>query len=74
MPPGRSRTSAWAPKYLPESLLHFMRTRGRNRVLFASDYPVLSFQRTLSEANALEPPQAAASRARRRALSSSARS
>ena len=24
-------TSAWAPKYLPESLLHYMRTRGKQR-------------------------------------------
>ena len=49
----RLMTSAWSPKRLPESLLHFMSTRGKDRVLFASDYPVLSMQRCLSEAAAL---------------------
>ena len=37
----RLMTSAWSPKYLPDSLLHYMRTRGTDRILFASDYPVL---------------------------------
>jgi uncharacterized protein len=49
-------TSAWAPKYLPESLLHFMRTRGKKKVIFASDAPVLSITRTLGEARALNLP------------------
>jgi len=52
----RLMTSAWAPKRLPESLLHYLRTRGRDRVIFASDYPVLSFERTLGEAHALDLP------------------
>jgi predicted TIM-barrel fold metal-dependent hydrolase len=50
----RMMTSAWSPKYLPGALLHYMSTRGKNRVLFASDYPVLSMQRCLGEAAALE--------------------
>ena len=50
----RLMTSAWSPKRLPESLLHFMRTRGKERIIFASDYPVLSFERTLGEAAKLE--------------------
>jgi predicted TIM-barrel fold metal-dependent hydrolase len=45
----RLMTSAWSPKRLPESLLHYMRTRGTDRVLFASDYPVLSLERCLGE-------------------------
>src|SRR5262249_38308061 len=52
----RLMTSAWSPKRLPESLLHYMRTRGRDRILFASDYPVLSFERTLGEAANLDLP------------------
>ncbi|WP_426573942.1 amidohydrolase family protein [Aquihabitans sp. McL0605] len=52
----RLMTSAWAPKYLPEELLHFMRTRGKDRVMFATDYPVLSFERCLAEAAALDLP------------------
>jgi uncharacterized protein len=50
----RLMTSAWSPKRLPQSLLHYMSTRGTNRILFASDYPVLSMQRCLGEAAALD--------------------
>jgi predicted TIM-barrel fold metal-dependent hydrolase len=50
----RLMTSAWSPKRLPESLLHYLRTRGTDRILFASDYPVLSFERCLGEARALD--------------------
>jgi predicted TIM-barrel fold metal-dependent hydrolase len=46
-------TSAYAPKYLPPELIHFMNTRGREKVLFASDHPILSFERCLAEAAAL---------------------
>ena len=49
-------TSAWAPKYLPESLLHFMRTRGKTKVIFASDAPVLSITRCVTEAKNLGLP------------------
>jgi predicted TIM-barrel fold metal-dependent hydrolase len=52
----RLMTSAWSPKYLPEVLLHFMRTRGKDRIMFASDYPVLTLERTLGEAQALDLP------------------
>ena len=50
----RLMTSAWSPKRLPDSLLHYLSTRGQDRILFASDYPVLSFERCLGEAAALE--------------------
>jgi uncharacterized protein len=53
----RLMTSAWSPKRLPESLLHYMRTRGSDRVLFASDHPVLSMERCLREAAALDLPE-----------------
>ena len=43
-------TSAYAPKYLPPELIQFMNTRGQGKILFASDHPVLSFERCLSEA------------------------
>ncbi len=52
----RLMTSAWSPKRLPEELLHFMRTRGRDRVIFASDSPALSMERCLTEAAALDLP------------------
>ena len=50
----RLMTSAWSPKRLPASLLHYMSTRGKDRILFASDYPVLSFERCLAEAANLD--------------------
>jgi predicted TIM-barrel fold metal-dependent hydrolase len=46
----RLMTSAWSPKRLPDSLLHYMSTRGKDRIMFASDYPVLSMERCLGEA------------------------
>ncbi len=52
----RLMTSAWSPKRLPGSLLHFMRTRGRDRIIFASDSPVLSITRTVTEAAGLDLP------------------
>jgi uncharacterized protein len=50
----RLMTSAWSPKRLPESLLHYLSTRGQDRIMFASDYPVLSFERCLGEAAELD--------------------
>lgn len=50
----RLMTSAWSPKRLPEPLLHYLRTRGTERILFASDMPVLSMERCLGEAAALD--------------------
>ncbi|ORV88330.1 amidohydrolase [Mycolicibacterium iranicum] len=52
----RIMTSAWSPKRLPASLLHYMRTRGKNKVIFASDWPVLRQSRVVPEALALDLP------------------
>jgi predicted TIM-barrel fold metal-dependent hydrolase len=49
-------TSAWAPRHLPASLLHYMRTRGKDKIMFASDSPVLSISRTVKEATELDLP------------------
>src|SRR5436305_7933331 len=46
----RLMTSAWSPKRLPESLLHYMRTRGPNKVMYASDLPVLKMRRLVPDA------------------------
>jgi len=46
-------TSAYAPKYFPDSLVHFMNTRGKHKILFASDHPVLSMERCIAEARGL---------------------
>ena len=47
-------TSAYAPKYLPQELIHYMNTRGQDKILFASDHPVLSFKRCIQEAQGLD--------------------
>jgi predicted TIM-barrel fold metal-dependent hydrolase len=47
-------TSAFAPKYFPSELIHFMNTRGQDKILYASDHPVLSMQRCLAEARDLD--------------------
>lgn len=47
-------TSAWAPKYLPSELIDFMNTRGADKVLFGSDYPVLNLERAIREAEELD--------------------
>jgi predicted TIM-barrel fold metal-dependent hydrolase len=52
----RLMTSAWSPKRLPKSLLHYMRTRGSNKVIYASDWPVLKMRRVVPEAVALDLP------------------
>jgi len=52
----RLMTSAWSPKRLPEALLHFMRTRGADKIIFASDWPVLRMNRVVPEARALDLP------------------
>jgi predicted TIM-barrel fold metal-dependent hydrolase len=52
----RLMTSAWSPKRLPDSLLHYMRTRGSDKVIYASDWPVLKIRRVVPEAQALDLP------------------
>jgi uncharacterized protein len=52
----RLMTSAWSPRRLPDALLHYMRTRGADRIMFATDHPVLSMERCLGEAGALDLP------------------
>lgn len=53
-------TSAWAPKHYPSELVRYMATRGRGKVMFATDYPLLSFERCVSEARRLDLPDDAA--------------
>jgi predicted TIM-barrel fold metal-dependent hydrolase len=49
-------TSAYRPKYLPESLLHYMRTRGPDKVMFASDHPLLEIDKCVGDLASLDLP------------------
>ncbi|MDE0362250.1 MAG: amidohydrolase family protein [Rhodospirillaceae bacterium] len=40
-------TSAWKPKYLPDELLDYMNTRGRDKIMWSSDHPVLDMTECL---------------------------
>jgi hypothetical protein len=46
-------TSAYLPKYLPAELIQFMNTRGQGKVMFATDFPFLPFDRAIETATAL---------------------
>lgn len=48
------QTSAYAPRYFPPQLIQFMNTRGQDKIIFASDHPVLSFERCIQEAQQLD--------------------
>jgi len=42
--------SAWAPMHYPQPLVEFLNSsRGRDKVMFASDYPLMGFERCMEE-------------------------
>ena len=46
-------TDAHSPRYWPASFVRYADSYGRSKVLFGTDYPVLAFQRTVDEFDAL---------------------
>ncbi|HZP42733.1 MAG TPA: amidohydrolase family protein [Candidatus Binatia bacterium] len=49
-------TSARVPKHWPESFVKFLRTYGKDKVCFATDYPLLQWERVLPEVDAMALP------------------
>jgi hypothetical protein len=47
-------TSAHVPRHYPPAFVHFMKTFGKYKVCFATDYPLLPFDRVIQEIDALE--------------------
>jgi len=45
--------SGWAPKYFPASLIQYANTLLKDRMLFGTDYPVLTPERWMAEFAAL---------------------
>lgn len=43
---------AYAPKHLPQSLLHYMNTYGSHKVMFGTDWPVIDPERAVREMEA----------------------
>ena len=50
-------TDAHSPKYWPASFVNYIRSFGQDKVVFGTDFPVLDFERTLSEIDAHGVPQ-----------------
>jgi predicted TIM-barrel fold metal-dependent hydrolase len=46
-------SDAHSPRYWPASFVHFINSYGQDKVLFGTDYPVLDFERTRAEIEAL---------------------
>lgn len=46
-------SDAHSPKYWPASFVHFIKSFGKDKVLFGTDFPVLDFERTMREIDAL---------------------
>jgi uncharacterized protein len=46
-------TSAFAPKHYPREYIDFLNTRGSRKLMFATDYPLLPFDRCTAEAQEL---------------------
>ena len=46
-------SDAHSPKYWPASFTHYVNTYGQDKVIFGTDWPVLDFERTRSEIEAL---------------------
>jgi predicted TIM-barrel fold metal-dependent hydrolase len=44
---------AYAPKYWPEALLHYINTYGSSKVMFGTDWPVISPERAMTEIKSL---------------------
>ena len=50
-------SDAHSPKYWPQSFVHYIKTYGKDKVLFGTDFPVLDFERTRGEIEALDLPE-----------------
>ncbi|OGP91328.1 MAG: hypothetical protein A2157_09945 [Deltaproteobacteria bacterium RBG_16_47_11] len=45
--------SGWVPRYLPKLLLDYIAGPLRNKALFGTDFPLIPWERAVSELNAL---------------------
>ncbi len=50
-------TSAYAPRYYPPQLVHYMRTYGQDKVLFGTNFPQLQLDKCVEQVRALALPE-----------------
>lgn len=50
-------TSAHWPRYYPPELVHYLKTYGKDKVLFATDFPVLPFAKCVAQVDQLDLPE-----------------
>ncbi|MCI0487744.1 MAG: amidohydrolase family protein [Blastocatellia bacterium] len=55
-------TSAYLPRYYPQQLLHYMKTYGKDKVLFGTNFPQLPFEKCAEQARGLDLPETARAR------------
>ncbi|MEW6210232.1 MAG: amidohydrolase family protein [Acidobacteriota bacterium] len=55
-------TSAYLPRYYPPQLVHYMKTYGRDKVLFGTNFPQLSLAKCVEQVAALDLPDDVRSR------------
>ncbi len=49
-------TSAYLPRYYPPQLLHYLKTYGKEKVLFGTNFPQLSFEKCIAQIDELGLP------------------
>jgi predicted TIM-barrel fold metal-dependent hydrolase len=47
-------TSAYLPRYYPKQLIHYLKTYGKDKVLFGTNYPQLPFEKCAAQARELD--------------------
>ena len=47
-------SDAHSPRYWKPEFIHYLKTRGKEKVIWGTDWPILQFQRTLDEVAALD--------------------
>ena len=47
-------TSAYLPRYYPPQLLHYLKTYGKEKVMFGTNFPQLPFEKCMEQVRALE--------------------
>ena len=50
-------TSAYAPRYYPPQLVHYLKTYGQDKVLFGTSFPQLSWERSVQQVQAMNLPE-----------------